>query len=289
MSSNAITEASSSKFVRVTEGPLKDFNIHYNDAGSGEAVIMMHGSGPGASGWSNFHRNVEPLVNAGYRVLLIDSPGWSKSDPIVIEAGGDRFKTNAMAVKGVMDQLGIDKAHLIGNSMGGINAVNFALMYPERLGKLISMGGPAGGPSLFVPMPPEGIKLLFGLYVNPTMENLKRMLDVFVYDPSTLTEELIQGRFNNMMAAKHHLENFVKSAQNNPRPFTDLSPRLGEIKAPTLITWGRDDRFVPLDLGLRMVWGLQDAQMHIFSRCGHWAQWEHAAKFNRMVREFLQD
>lgn len=282
------TEAATSKFVRVTEGPLKDFNIHVNDAGSGETVAMLHGSGPGASGWSNFHRNVDPLVAAGYRVLLIDSPGWSKSDPIVIEKGGDRGQVNAAAVKGVLDQLGIAKAHLVGNSMGGINALNFALMYPERLGKLVSMGGPAGGPSLFVPMPPEGIKLLLGLYANPTMENLKKMLDVFVYDPSTLTPELIEGRFKNMMAHKHHLENFVRSAQNNPRPFTDLTPRLGEIRAKALVTWGRDDRFVPLDLGLRLLWSLPDAQLHVFTRCGHWAQWEHADAFNRLVIDFLK-
>lgn len=283
-----LTEAGTSKYVRVTEGILKDVQIHYNDAGSGETVVMMHGSGPGASGWSNFHRNVDAFVAAGYRVLLIDSPGWNKSDPIVLTAGGPtRGQVNASAVKGVLDALDIQKAHLVGNSMGGINAVNFALTWPERLDKMIIMGGPAGGPSLFVPLPPEGIKLLFGLYVNPTLENLKKMLDVFVYDPSTITEELMQGRFNNMMEHKHHLENFVASFKVQPK-LPDLSARLPEIKAKTLVTWGRDDRFVPLDLGLRMVWGLPDAHMHIFSQCGHWAQWEHADKFNRLVIDFLK-
>ncbi len=281
------TEASTSRFVRVNEGPLKDFNIHYNDAGSGEVVIMMHGSGAGASGWSNFHRNVEPFVNAGYRVLLIDSPGWSKSDPIVVSSGS-RADINAQAVKGVMDALGIDKAHLVGNSMGGVNAVAFSLMYPERLGKMIIMGGGGTGPSLFVPMPLEGIKHLFNVYRNPSMESLQRMLDVFVYDTSALTPELIEGRYNNMMAHKHHLENFVKSFDANPKQFPDHSLRLPEIKAPTLITWGRDDRFVPLDAGLRLLWGMQDAELHVFSKCGHWAQWEHADKFNRLVIEFLK-
>jgi 2-hydroxy-6-oxonona-2,4-dienedioate hydrolase len=281
------TEAATSRFVRVTEGSLKDFNLHYNDAGSGEAVVMMHGSGPGASGWSNFHRNVDAFVAAGYRVLLIDSPGWNKSDPIVVDKGS-RGAINAAAVKGVLDALNIDKAHLVGNSMGGINALNFALAYPERLGKMIIMGGGGVGPSLFVPMPLEGIKLLFGLYMNPTMEALKKMMDVFVFDPSTLTEELFQGRFKNMMDRKDHLENFVKSFQANPKQFDDLSLRLPEIKAKSLITWGRDDRFVPMDSGLRMVWGLPDAQMHIFSRCGHWAQWEHADAFNRLVIDFLK-
>lgn len=285
---SSITRESTSRFVQVTEGPLKNFRIHYNDAGSGEAVVMLHGSGPGASGWSNFHRNVEPLVQAGYRVLLVDSPGWSDSDPIVVDSGS-RVVHNAAAVKGVLDALGIAKAHLIGNSMGGTSAMQFALDFPERLDKLIVMGGGGVGQSLFVPMPPEGIKLISTLYRQPTFDNLKRMLDVFVYDTSALTEELVQGRLKSMMENEDHLRNFVRSADSNPRHLaTDLTSRLAEIKARTLITWGRDDRFMPLDSGLRLLWSLSDAELHVFSKCGHWAQWEHAAKFNRLVIGFLQ-
>jgi 2-hydroxy-6-oxonona-2,4-dienedioate hydrolase len=126
------------------------------------------------------------------------------------------------------------------------------------------------------------------VYKAPTMENLRRMLDVFVFDPSTITDDLIQGRFENMMTHRDHLENFVKSLEVNPAQFPDLSGRLAEISAPTLVTWGRDDRFVPLDNGFRMIWGLRDAQMHVFNRCGHWAQWEHADRFNRLVIDFLK-
>lgn len=283
-----ITRESTSRNVKVTEGPLKDFNIHYNDAGSGEVVAMLHGSGPGASGWSNFHRNVDAFVQAGYRVLLIDSPGWSQSDPIVVEQG-PRIVYNAAAIKGVLDALKIDKAHLIGNSMGGTTALQFALSYPERLGKMIVMGGGGVGPSLFVPMPPEGIKLIFQLYKQPTFENLKKMLNVFVFDPSALTDDLIQGRLKSMMEREDHLRNFVQTAETNPHHlFVDFTSRLKEVKAATLITWGRDDRFVPLDNGLKMIWALQDAELHVFSKCGHWAQWEHAEKFNRIVLEFLK-
>jgi 2-hydroxy-6-oxonona-2,4-dienedioate hydrolase len=282
----ALTEAGTSKFARINEGGV-DLQVHYNDAGNGEAVVMMHGSGPGASGWSNFHRNVDTLVDEGYRVILLDSPGWNKSDPIVCTSGS-RADVNAKALKGLLDALDIPLAHVIGNSMGGVNALSFALNYPKRLGKIVIMGGGGVGPSLFQPMPLEGIKLLFGVYKAPTMENLRKMLDVFVFDPSTITEELISGRFANMMAHRDHLENFVKSLEANPTQFPDMSSRLAEIGAPTLVTWGRDDRFVPLDNGLRMIWGLRDAQMHIFNRCGHWAQWEHADRFNRLVIDFLK-
>lgn len=280
-----ITVASTSRLVRIKEGDL-DLQLHYNDAGKGEqTVVMLHGSGPGASGWSNFHRNVEPLVSAGYRVVLMDAPGWSKSDPIVSK--GSRSDLNATALKGLLNALGIDKVHIIGNSMGGHSAVAFALANPSRVGKLVLMGGGTGGISSLVPMPTEGIKLIGALYRDPSIENLKRMMNVFVYDTSALTEDLFRLRLDNMLSRREHLENFVKSAEANPKQFPDVGHRLGEIAAETLVIWGRDDRFVPLDTGLRLVAGLQKADLHVFSRCGHWAQWEHAEKFNRMVVEFL--
>lgn len=281
------TESDTSKFAQVTEGPLKDAKIHYNDAGEGEAVVMLHGSGPGASGWSNFNRNVDAFVEAGYRVILVDSPGWSKSDPIVLEPGASRTDANAAAVAGVLDAIGIKKAHLVGNSMGGASALHFGVNYPERLGKLIVMGGGAARQSLFVPQPAEGIKLINQLYHEPTMDNLKRMLNVFVFDPSKLTPDLMEARFENMMKRRDHLDNFVKSLRNNPKPKDELTARVPEIASPALVIWGRDDRFVPLDAGLRLVWTLQEAEMHIFSKCGHWAQWEHADAFNRLVLGFL--
>ncbi|WP_322048694.1 alpha/beta fold hydrolase [Paraburkholderia sp. J67] len=281
----AWTEANTSRFAQIDEGGLK-LRIHYNDAGKGDAVVMLHGSGAGASGWSNFHRNVDAFVDAGYRVILPDCPGWNKSDPIVCDKGS-RAVLNATSLKGLLDVLDIDRAHVIGNSMGGANALAFALAAPERLSKLIIMGGGGVGPSLFQPMPLEGIKLLYGLYKAPTMENLRRMLNVFVFDPSALTDELVRQRYDSMMEHQEHLANFVKSVEANPDWLPDLSGRLKEIKAPTLVTWGRDDRFVPLDSGLRLLWGLQNAELHVFSRCGHWAQWEHADKFNRLVLDFL--
>jgi 2-hydroxy-6-oxonona-2,4-dienedioate hydrolase len=284
-SNTEITESSTSRFARIREGEL-DLQLHYNDAGSGsQTIVMLHGSGPGASGWSNFHRNVEPLVKAGYRVILMDCPGWSKSDPIV--SSGSRSDLNARALKGLLDVIGVDKVDIIGNSMGGHSAVAFALTWPERTRKLVLMGGGTGGVSSFVPMPTEGIKLISALYRNPTMENLQRMMNVFVYDPSALTKELIEGRLANMLAQREHLENFVRSSEIHPRQFPDFGPRLGEVAAPALVIWGRDDRFVPLDVGLRLVAGLKEADLYVFSRCGHWAQWEHADKFNRLVTEFL--
>lgn len=260
--------------------------LHYNDIGSGaNTIIMMHGSGPGASGWANFNRNITPFVEAGYRVILLDSPGWSKSSPVVCE--GSRSDLNASALLALMDALDIPKAHLVGNSMGGHSVVAFTLRYPERVGKLVLMGGGTGGPSQFVPMPTEGIKLIQKLYREPTIENLKAMMQIFVYDTSHLTDALFQARLDNMLNNREHLDNFVKSAQLNPKQFPDYGHRLHEIEADTLVVWGRDDRFVPMDIGLRLIRGIPKAQLHVFNQCGHWAQWEHADTFNRMTLDFL--
>lgn len=280
------TEAETSKFVTIRDNDV-DLNIHYNDTEQGdEIVVMLHGSGPGASGWANFNRNIQPLTDAGYRVILLDCPGWSKSDTIIND--GSRSHLNARILKGLVDALGLEKIHIIGNSMGGHSAVAFALDYPQHVDKLILMGGGTGGGSLFTPMPAEGIKRIGRLYREPTMDNLKEMMDIFVYDTSALTEELFQTRLNNILARKDHLENFVKSSQANPKQFPDVGHRLGEIKNETLIVWGRDDRFVPMDTGIRLVNGIQRSELHIFNRCGHWVQWEFADKFNRMVLDFLQ-
>ncbi|WP_086481474.1 alpha/beta fold hydrolase [Oceanospirillum sanctuarii] len=261
-------------------------DLHYNAIGEGsQTLIMMHGSGPGASGWANFNRNITPFVDAGYRVLLLDSPGWSKSSPVV--CSGSRSDLNASALLAFMDKLDIAKAHLVGNSMGGHSVVAFALRYPERVGKLVLMGGGTGGPSQFVPMPTEGIKLIQKLYREPTIENLKAMMQIFVFDTSHLTEELFQARLDNMLRNREHLENFVKSAELNPKQFPDFGHRLHEIQAETLVVWGRDDRFVPMDIGLRLIRGIPNAQLHIFNQCGHWVQWEHADTFNRMTLDFL--
>lgn len=200
-----------SRFVRIEDGG-RPFNVHYNDVGDGErVVVMLHGSGPGATAWGNFNRNIDAVVDAGFRVLLIDFPGWGQSDPVVCAESRSDF--NARVVKALIDQLQIERITPIGNSMGAHSAVAFALNYPQNLDKLILMGGGTGGISAFVPMPTEGIKRIGELYREPTLENLNRMMQVFVYDTSDLTEELMKVRLAALTANPLHNENFVKSSQ----------------------------------------------------------------------------
>lgn len=278
---NELTDASTSRFITINEPHLEGFRLHYNIAGEGPAVVMLHGGGPGASGWSNYHKNIGPFVEAGFQVILLDMPGFNQSDEIVPPIG--RGHLNASAIKGLLDGLGIEKAHLVGNSMGGATALTFALDFPERLDRLVLMGPAMVGTSYFQPGPQEGIKLMYRLYREPTRENFDRMLEAFVYDPSALTTELRDRRWENIQSRPQHLKNFI--AKPSAWNFSD---RLGEIPHRTLVTWGRDDRFVPIDSAFKLLHHMPDAQLYVFPRCGHWAQWEHADDFNRISLSFLQ-
>jgi 2-hydroxy-6-oxo-6-phenylhexa-2,4-dienoate hydrolase len=281
------TESGTSKSATINETGLTGFKIHYNEAGSGEAIVMLHGGGPGASGWSNYYKNVEFLADAGFRVILMDCPGFNKSDEIVPNV--PRGLLNARAVKGLLDALNIEKAHLVGNSLGGATALNFALEFPKRLSRMILMGPAGMGHSLVQPNPQEGIKRMMKLYSAPSYENFVDMLDVFVFAPSQITDELRKGRWMNIESNPAHLKNFLASVELVSFASWDVSARVKDIPHKTLVIWGRDDRFVPIDNGLKLINFMPDAQLHIFSRCGHWAQWEHSEAFNRLVLNFLKD
>jgi 2,6-dioxo-6-phenylhexa-3-enoate hydrolase len=284
-----LTDESTTRVVKVKEGAV-DTTLHVNDAGEGPAVIMIHGGGPGASGWSNFYRNIGPFVEAGFRVLLIDCPGFGQSDPLITGEKLDSFF--AQAVVGLMNALDIEQASLVGNSMGGATALTVALDHADRVDKLVLMGPAAMGKSVFTPMPMEGIRLLFKVYLEPTMESLNQMLEVFVHDPSRITDDLREARFKAMWRNDgEHMKNFMTSMQQQD-PLSrvhDLSVRLGEVQAKTLATHGANDRFVPLDHALKLVTGIPDCRLVIFGNCGHWVQWEHAEEFNRVVTEFLKN
>jgi 2-hydroxy-6-oxonona-2,4-dienedioate hydrolase len=275
MVATQLTEESTSKYVQAG-----DIRLHYNEAGAGDVVIMIHGGGPGASGWSNYATNIAPFAEK-YRTLLVDMPGYGKSDARVAEDWRNRM--NARALKDMLDALGIEKAHFVGNSMGGATSATFAIMYPERINKLVLMGAGGGGASIAQPLPQEGIKVLNEVFAEPTLENFRKLINIFVYDSSFMTDDLLMQRVNATLAHPEHLD-----ARKKSRPgLEDLTPELDKIKAQTLVIWGRDDRFAPLDHALKFIWHIPNANAHVFSKCGHWAQYEKSDEFNRMVLDFL--
>jgi 2-hydroxy-6-oxonona-2,4-dienedioate hydrolase len=276
-----LTDAGTSQTVQT-----KSWKIHYNEAGAGPAVILLHGSGAGASGWSNFRPNIAALAE-DFHVLAVDAPGWGRSDAALPQ---DYDHPNA--VLELMDTLDIEKAALVGNSMGGMTAVTFAARYPDRISHLITMGP---GSFLSIPTlfgfgdgPSEGLKILFEAYRNPTAETMKRLVQVMTFDSVFATDELAQQRADGATAHPEHLANFLTGMAGGGPVRTAATPeQAASITAPSLLIHGRDDRVVHYEHSLRLVATIPDSRLVLFNRCGHWAQLEHAAEFNRLVRDFV--
>ena len=272
-----ISEESTSNSVKVG-----DFDIHYQDAGSGPVVIFIHGSGPGATGWSNFARNLGFFAES-YRVIAPDLPNFGRSTKV--EVPPKTYSFYAEVILGFMDALNIDKACLVGNSLGGGISIKVALDQPERVEKLVLMGAGGGFP-VFSPLPSEGIKVAMEYYEEPgpTREKLRKFLDVMVYDSSDITDELIEQRFT-ASTRPGTVPLFTKTRMPGQE---SLVGRLGELVPKTLLIWGRDDRTVMLDNAFIMLKSIPNISLHVFGKCGHWCQWEKAEEFNTLVDGFLR-
>ena len=267
---------------RMVKTPLA--TIHINEAGPADAptIVLLHGSGPGATGWSNFSQNI-PALAERYHVIAADMPGWGDSDPV-----GWRERDHWTNLAQLLDALGIQRASLIGNSMGGGTAVRFAYEHPERVDALITMGAFTGAPTLFGAGdgPTEGLKVLQKGYREPTFDTMRELVDVMTYDSTFATDALIQERADMVAAHPEHNRNFLESI--GKRSVVELDEdRVATIAAPTLLFHGRDDRVVHFENSLRLVQLIPNARLVLINRCGHWLQIEHAAEFNRTVLAFL--
>jgi len=267
-----------------------DLSLHYHEAGSGTPLVLLHGGGPGASAWSNWKLNIGPLAER-FQVLMVDQPGYGRSDKPVVEGGMWTFY--ARVVRDFMDELGLEQAHLVGNSLGGGTTLKFALDYPDRAGRLVLMG-PAGGTlPLTSPWPSEGIKMLFGFYAppGPSREKMEALVNVMSYTPVDAGSELVEERYRAAVEpeAVAFAGALFKAFQSGEAVMVaeELWREVHRIGHRTLLTWGRDDRVLPLDGALYMLRYMPDARLHIFPNCGHWAQAEHAVEFNRLVVDFL--
>ena len=167
--------------------------------------------------------------------------------------------------------------------------------YPERISHAITMGsGLFSMPNIFSPQgPSEGIRIIFETYREPTPANFRRLVQVMVFDSSFVTDELTKMRSDAALAQPEHLTNWLKAGLLG-RPGTlhagleTMLSKLSQSKTPTLMIHGRDDRTVPMETTLRTAALIPNARAVILNRCGHWAQVEHAAEFNRLVAGFLE-
>ncbi|HEY2058561.1 MAG TPA: alpha/beta fold hydrolase [Amycolatopsis sp.] len=272
-------------YVEVRSG----LKLHYHEAGSEheETVILLHGGGPGASAWSNFGRNL-PVFGKAYRTIAVDQPGFGRSDKPTEHP--QYFRHSADAVAGLMDELGIKRAHLVGNSLGAGAAVRLALNHPDRAGRLVLMG--AGGLSLnlFAPDPTEGVRYLARFGAEPTRERMEAFLRIMVHDQALVTDELVDERLA-AASAPESLAAMRAMGRSFSQPDTYEEGLLWReayrLRQRVLLVWGREDRVNPLDGALLALKTIPRAQLHVFGGCGHWAQLEKFDEFNRLALDFL--
>jgi pimeloyl-ACP methyl ester carboxylesterase len=265
-----------------------DVTLAYHDVGEGPSVVLLHGSGPGVSGWANFGANL-PALAAGLRCIVVDQPGFGDSTrPERYER--NYLRVSADAVAGLVDHLGLETVSLVGNSMGGDVAVRYALDNPKRVSKLL-LNGPGGtGATILGPSPSEGILRLMEFNADPTRERMAAWVRTMLFDSRLATDELIDARFAaaQQPGAVQNLQDvyatFYDPAMAEPVP---LWAEVHRIRQPVLMAWGRDDRVAPVEGALFPARRMSRCDLRIYSRCGHWVQVERKADFERAALEFL--
>lgn len=258
------------------------YDIHIKETGSGPAVVFIHGSGPGASGASNFRGNIDAFANAGYRVILPDMIGYgASSKPEGIDYTLQLFTDTLFDA---LRQHGIERAVLVGNSLGGGVALQMTLDHPAFTDRLILMapGCVAERESYFV-MP--GISKMVSSFGGPdfNLAEQKRLISNLVHPDfaARIPDALVEERF----AVARTQPKDVLVRMRTP----DLSPRLGDIKQPIFVLWGLNDEFCPESHARLFLERCDDVRAITFANTGHWVQVERAEEFNRYAIAFLRD
>ncbi len=262
--------------------------IFVTELGEGPPLLMLHGGGPGATGMSNFSRNIPTLANR-FRVIAPDMPGYGRSSKGLDRK--DPFGELARVMLGLLDALGVEKAYLLGNSLGGSCALRLALEAPERADRLVLLG--PGGIDTSRRPPTEGLIHLLDYYSGegPTREKFEEFLRKdLVFDGAALPDALIAARYaasiDPAVVANPPLVR-PKDLSNARALDLTLDPRLSGLQTPTLVLWGVEDRVNPASGGRSLQERMPNCDLYLFSRTGHWVQWERAAQFNAATIAFL--
>ncbi|MGO8920874.1 MAG: alpha/beta fold hydrolase [Stellaceae bacterium] len=262
--------------------------IYVVEVGAGPPVLMLHGGGPGASGVPNFVRNI-PALAAHFRLIIPDLPGYGRSSKGLDRK--DPFGDLAGAMFGLCDALGIDKAHALGNSLGGACALRIALERPTRIGRLVLLG--PGGVDTTRGLPTAGLRRLLGYYggEGPTRDKLAAFLrGDLVFDASSLPDTLIEERYQASIDPEIVANPPLVRPKGLPKfraiDFT-RDPRLASLETPTLLLWGIEDRVNRASGGRSLQRRMRNCDLYLFNRTGHWVQWERAEEFNAATICFL--
>jgi 2-hydroxymuconate-semialdehyde hydrolase len=265
--------------VNIQAGNIK---TNYHDAGQGSPILLLHGSGPGVSAFANW-RLVIPELAKRFRVLAPDIVGFGFTErPPGIEYSMDTWVRHAI---GFADALGLEKFGLVGNSFGGGLSLHLATRYPDRISRMVLMG--AAG--IHFELTPA---LDYAWGFTPSIENMRKLLDIFAFDRSLVTDEL--ARMRHEASTRPGVQEAYAAMFPAPRQrWIDAmavdEAKLRALTQETLIIHGREDRIIPLASSQRMFELIPRAQLHVFGRCGHWTQIEHARRFNALLMDFFSE
>ncbi|HWP29827.1 MAG TPA: alpha/beta hydrolase [Chloroflexota bacterium] len=270
----ALTKEQTDRFIEVD-----GIRLHYNEAGSGPALICTHGGGPGANAWDNTKWCFDALAQH-FRTILLDLPGFGESQKGVSRGGVPMDIFCARLKRDFMDQLGIERAHLYGSSAFSAAALRFGIEYPDRVGKIIIQAYAPGAAHRQT----EGLKALATFAQNPTRENMETMMAMFVPREERRPASFVEARFKMALTPGHLESRREMSASSN----SDLTPDLHRLRAPVLMVWGEADLVIPVEDVLEGLRRIPNVRAHIWGdRTGHFVAYEHADEFARVVIDFL--
>lgn len=265
------------EYIEIGDG----LSVHYHAAGEGFPVVFLHGSGPGASGWSNFRRNYPAFAAAGLRAIVPDTLGYGYSSK-----PDDRDYTLDFlvgALRRFLDALGIARCAVVGNSHGGAMAVKLALDDPARVARLVLMA-PGGLEEREVYMKMAGIRAMMKAFLGEgglTRESLRGVFALQLYDPSLITDELLDERLE---IARLQPRRVLASMQ-----VPHLAPSLPALGCPLFALWGMNDQFCPPTGAWTIARACRQARVLTLSECGHWVMVEREALFNRLCIDFVKE
>jgi pimeloyl-ACP methyl ester carboxylesterase len=250
--------------------------VHYENYGSGKPVVLLHGW---LGSWGLWQRTMEELGRS-YRTYALDFWGFGDS--------GKKRQTYAVSdfvslVDQFMEQLGIESAPLVGHSMGGTVSLSVAIRYPRRVQKVVVVGSPIVGSSLSILLQLAGFRAIaFMVYNMPALLRLGvRLASPMIVNKDPLAWYHAQERD----LSKTTLESFFASIGSLRR--TDLRPRLGEVRVPTLGVFGVGDTIVHPKQYEPLKAGVPHAQIEIMGRSRHFPMIDEPEKFNKILKDFL--
>jgi pimeloyl-ACP methyl ester carboxylesterase len=255
-------------------------STNYLDAGSGKPVVFVHGSGPGVTAYANWRLTL-PVLADRFHCYAPDMAGFGYTERP--EGVSYTLQNWVDQLVGFLDALELPAVSLVGNSFGGAVALRLAVTHPERVDRLVLMGS-VGVPFAIT----EALDAVWGY--QPSLESMRRMLDYFAYSRELVTDELAQVRYEASVRPGFQ-ESFAAMFPAPRQRWVDAlstpPEQIAELKQPTLIVHGRDDKVIPLATSLRLHELIDDSELHVFGRCGHWTQIERSGPFTALVAEFL--